>query len=435
MKDVAPTPNAEWRNHGPLVLAATLGYAFHMLATYSTGLFIEPLGEEFGWNRTQVAMGLTLGGFLSIPMSPVIGAAVDRWGSRRIAIIGSICFALAFSAFGLANGSTTQWLALWSMFAVAALLVQSTVWTAAVSRAFTRSRGLALGLTICGGALAQIAVPPMTYWLIEHFGWRVAYASMGLGWGAVVLVLTVLFLFDAHDGQRQDVHSASDSAASAVPLPGLTVAQALRSIPLWRIAAASVLTMSFGMAAIVHQVPILVEAGVTRANAALLASLSGVAGIAGKIVTGYLMDRRKAGLIGGLTLAVSAIGFLLLLETFRTPPFIVVAMMIIGYSTGAKLQISAYLVGRYGGIRNFGKIFGVVVALIGLSSASSAVVGGMVYDAYGSYSPLLIVGIPGSIVSGLLIIGLGAYPRWESPEESTADRAAKPEAGGLAIAD
>ena len=54
--------------------------------------------------------------------------------------------------------------------------------------------------------------------------------------------------------------------------------------------------------------------------------------------------------------------------------------------------------GALGRIRNFGKIFGVIVALIGLGSASGALLGGIVFDVYGSYSPLLIV-------------GLGAYPQ------------------------
>jgi predicted MFS family arabinose efflux permease len=283
---------------------------------------------------------------------------------------------------------------------------------AAVSGVFTAARGVALGITLTGAAMAQILVPPISYLLIDNFGWREAYIILGLGWGAVVLLPVLFFLFDAHDRERKREPAARDDPEPRLPLTGLSTRAAIRSLVLWRIGIASFLTMLLGIGAIVHQVPILTQAGVTRANAAFLASLAGAAGIVGKLVTGWLMDRRDAGMIGGLTLAVGGVGFLLLLEPFRSPVLIIIAMFIIGYSTGSKLQISAYLTSRYGGILNFGKIFGVINGLIALGVGIGPVLAGAIYDTYDSYAPFLVVGIAGSIISGVLIIGLGPYPNW-----------------------
>lgn len=165
-----------------------------------------------------------------MPITPLIGTIIDRWGTRRIAIGGTILSALAFAGFGLADGSITQWLLLWSLYAVVLLGVQATVWSAAVSGVFSASRGLALGVTISGAALAQIAVPPLAYWLIERIGWRLAYAVIGIGWGAAVLLLVLPFLFDAHDHRRAKGASRQDT--SAAQLPGITIRQALRSLVL-----------------------------------------------------------------------------------------------------------------------------------------------------------------------------------------------------------
>ena len=119
-------------------------------------------------------------------------------------------------------------------------------------------------------------------------------------------------------------------------------------------------------------------------------------------------------------LVSAAIAFALLLEPLRTPTLIVVAMVIIGYASGTKLQICGYLTTRYGGMRNFGKIFGTMASIIALGTGLGPVLGGFVYDLYGSYAPFLVAGMAGSLLSGLLIFGLGRYPEWEQDARAAA---------------
>jgi predicted MFS family arabinose efflux permease len=52
---------------------------------------------------------------------------------------------------------------------------------------------------LAGTALAQAVGAPLTNTLVEGFGWRAAYLWLGLGWGGVALVLSLLFLYDARD--------------------------------------------------------------------------------------------------------------------------------------------------------------------------------------------------------------------------------------------
>lgn len=187
-----PTAREEWKLHWPLVLAAAVGFSFHAVATYSLGLFMEPLGAEFGWSRAEISAGLTLSALLSVPLSPVVGAMIDKWGVRRLAIPGLILKMGVLSLFATANGSSAQWYALWVLYALVALAVKSTVWTMAVSGVFTTGRGLALAVTLTGTAISQTLVPPITHLLIEGIGWRGAYVALGLGWGAPALLLVAL---------------------------------------------------------------------------------------------------------------------------------------------------------------------------------------------------------------------------------------------------
>ena len=410
----------EWRRSWTLVLAASIGFSFHSVMAVATGVFMDPLGQEFGWNRAQQSSGVSIASGVAMVLSPFFGALIDRWGTRRLAIPGLALTSISVASFALTNGSMTQWFALWTIYALVALAVKSTVWTAAVASVFSASRGLAIGVTLGGTALAQIIIPPLANWLIADFGWRGAFFWLGTGWGSIALVLSVLFLYDAHDQRRQLREAGADPGIAAPVLSGLSIGEAWRDAALWRIAISTFVIMVVTFALVVHQFPLLVEAGISRENAAFLASLTGVAGVAGKLVTGWLLDRYRANLVGGLTLSSAAIAFALLLEPLRTPTLIVVAMVIIGYASGTKLQICGYLTTRYGGMRNFGKIFGTMASIIALGTGLGPVLGGFVYDLDGSYAPFLVAGMAGSLLSGLLILGLGRYPVWEQDARAAA---------------
>lgn len=406
MAETRAAASTEWKSHWPLVLAASIGFSFMSFMTPAAGIFMEPLSKAFGWNRTQLSTGIALSAVISLLASPFLGSLLDRLGTRRIALPGIVLTALVIAAFSFANGSLVQWIALWLIWGVVVLLIQSTVWSTAVASVFEAGRGLALGVTLSGTALANVIVPPLANWLIAAFGWRAAFVWMGLGWGSVALLLNILFLYDARDRHRL----ARGKTGERVDLPGLTIDEAWRSSELWRVAISTFLILTITIAVVVHQFPILVETGISRQSAAWLVSLAGVAGIAGKLITGALIDRVHARWVGGITLASTAIAYPLLLEPFRSSALIVVAIMISGYAAGTKIQLCGYLTARYGGLRNYGAIFGFMTSFIALSSGVGPLLAGLSYDKYGSYGPLLIAGAVASLISAALVFSLGRYP-------------------------
>lgn len=400
----------EWKAHWPLVLTAFLGMSFPSVAYYSMGLFLEPLQRDFGWTRTQLSIGASIAAIITIPMAPFVGALIDRWGVRVFALPGVVLTAASISSFALADGRIAQWATLWGIFALCQSFLKTTVWTAAVMSRFVASRSLAMAVTLCGASFANIAAPPLSRWLIEVYGWRTSYVALAIGWGIPVMVLCALFLYDGHDDKQRN--AAGDNAGpSAIP-NGLSVREALRSRPILRIALATLITLLLTACLVVHQVPLLIEAGVSRSSAAYLASLSGFSAIAGSLISGWLMDRFHAGTIGAYTNAAGALALLLLLETFRTPTTIVIAMLVIGYASGTKLQLCGYLTSIYAGRRHYGKIFGVMAGIIAVSSAIGPAMGGAIYDHTGSYTLLIWLFVPGGLIAAALLVGLGPYPNW-----------------------
>lgn len=406
-----------------MVFAAAIGFSFTSVTTAATGLFIEPLSREFGWSRALVSSGVSIVAVLTFLFSPLFGIFIDKFGTRRMAIPGLILMALVIAAMSTLDGSHLQWFVIWTVYALAGLLTKSTVWTAAVNSTFEAGRGLALGLVLSGSAIAQGVTPPLTNFLIASYGWRMAFVWLGLGWGTIAIVLCLLWLRDGYDlsrAARKAVPGAPATRAPLLDVPGLSVSEAWRSVSLWRISISTFVIMVATIALVVHQIPILSELGVDRTTAATYAGIAGFTGIAGKLITGWLLDRYPARWVGGLTIAATSLTFILLLTPGAPLPAVVAALMINGYAGGTKLQLVGYLTAAYSGMRKFGTIFGAMASLIAAGSGLGPVLGGLIYDTYGTYSPMLWGGFFVTLFSAFLLFGLGEYPDWEKHTESAA---------------
>ena len=403
------TSSGEWQRGWPVVLTSAMGISFLSVVMGSLGTFIDPLAAEFGWSRSTLTVGMMIAGLFVLLFSPLAGSLVDRFGPRRMAIPGVLLMTVSTASFGLANGSVFQWVCLWTVYGFAHISMLMSIWTGAVTLAFDKGRGLALGLALAGSGVSQTIVPSLATWLIDTVGWRQAYLALGLGWGSVTLPLCWMFLRNLRGPPRRE---APEMKPETMPLEGLSISQAWRDRGLWYIAIATLLVMLMTQALVVHQIPIMSEAGLSRNTAALLAGMAGIASFAGNVVTGALMDRYRANWVGGITLGILALAFALLLDGARTPALIFLAMLISGYSAGTKLQICGYLTSRYGGLRNYGAIFGMMGSVIAVGGAMGPFLGGVLYDLTGNYNVFVICGMIGCAVSGLLILLLPRYPVW-----------------------
>ena len=401
----AVTAKAEWKAHWPLILASLVGMSFYAVVTYSLGTFIAPLEQEFGWSRAAISSGLTIFTVTAMIGGPLMGALIDKVGTRRVAVPGLAFHAAAFAGLSLANGALLQWYALWMVLALAALTTKSLLWSTAVSSVFTVSRSLALSVMLCGTAIGQMS-PLLAGWLIEDYGWRQAYLLIGGGWGGLGFALVLLFFHDAREHGKRD----GGTPVASADLPGLTVAQAIRDSRVLRIGFANIMLSLVGSGIAVHLVPILTGAGLTRGDAVAIAAIGGIAGIAGKLGAGWLMDRVQGSLVPFFSFALASLGYVLLLYTSGSKPMLTTAVVVLGFSGGTGLQITTYLISRYAGLRNFGKVFGTIGSAMMLGTSIGPVFAGGMYDITGNYTLLLTIGIPAALICAGCFIGLGPYP-------------------------
>src|SRR6476646_12152892 len=83
--------NASRPFYGWFVVAAAFAVCFAGFGSaYSFSAFVESLQKEFAASRGSVSLVFSLAGFLYFGLGVVSGPLADRWGSRRLAVIGMI---------------------------------------------------------------------------------------------------------------------------------------------------------------------------------------------------------------------------------------------------------------------------------------------------------------------------------------------------------
>ena len=393
-----------------VVAASSVGLFMHFgsLLVNSFGVFLTTLCDQFGWSRGQVSLAFTLATLTAMLTMPLTGWLTDRFGARRPILVCTTVFGALFAALALLTPH------LWHLYALFLLLGLVGPGTSAVPHAslitrwFTGRRGLALGVAMCGTALGGVIWPSATQSLLERFGWRTTYALLG---GAVlVIAVPLLFVFLKDSVQA---HPASTQSAAANAATGLSRKEAIGSGVLWLLLVAYFIVAASIQACMIHLVPMLKDRGMTPASAAFAASLLGVAGMAGRLGTGYLLDLLPAARVPVLAFCFVAAGIFLLF-TGATGVSSYLAAMLIGFGYGAESATIPYLVSSYFGMRSFGEIYSYLFITVPLGGALGPALMGVGFDRTGSYRLVLLGCGVATVIAALMMLRLKAYPTYNA---------------------
>ncbi len=407
MSAVRQGVGAEWRAYWSLPLVAALGYSVSVLHVYSLGPFIAPLQSEFDWTRAEVSMGLMISNAGIAVLCIPIGLLVDRFGPRVIGLAGVVLMGGAYALLGTATGQVSNWIFLWALIALAAPWTQSLVWTSAVASRFEISRGVAFAVTLAGAPLGATLFPVLATYLIETQGWRTAFSATGGIWVALVLP----FLFFGFRGRRDRSREHRSTVATPMPdLTGLSLTEGFRSAAFFKLLLAGSLFAFTVIGILVHFVPILTDSGTSPLAAAGTASLIGIFSIIGRLGTGFLLDRFPGHFVGAGIFLLANVACLLLLFQADATLSQAVAAAIFGLTLGAEIDVIAYLATRHFGLRNFGALFGGLVAALNLGSAFGPLAAGATFDRFGSYSAFLVVTMVLMTGSAVVLASLGRPP-------------------------
>ncbi len=371
---------------------------------YSAGVFILPLTQEFHWSRADIALGPAIVSAVAVFANPIMGATLDRVGPYKIAIVGAVAHAAAFAHLAAIDANIWSWWAAWGLVAVGSVGVSLPVWLLGVASRFDRSRGLAVAVTFLGSAFASMSIPIATRVLMKAYGWRGAYCGLG---ALTVLtgVLPSLVMFTLRGRPTR-----TSTALNQSPRAGLTIRQSLASTKFWRIALACFFATAGVIALIVHFVPMMTEKGLSADRAAAIAGTMGLAGVVGRLVTGYLLDRIAGPIVAAGAYFVPVVACLVLRNSATDTSHAIAIALAIGLALGSEMDVMAYLATRYFGLRHYGLLFGILTGVVSAGAGVGPVVVGAFHDRFHSYDGLAFLLTATFSVSAVLAITLGRYP-------------------------
>ncbi|AOR72445.1 hypothetical protein BBJ41_32905 [Burkholderia stabilis] len=391
----------EFKRNWLLIMVAMFGCGLGIssLPLYTSGVFFPYMTHDLGWTRSELSFAVLLSTLMLAVVSPIAGLLMDRFGVARVTACSLVMAAALFSALGLHRFSLMQFYAIQLAIAALGAGAAPVAYTRLVVHQFEATKGLALGITLLGPSLVATFAPLLVATVIAAHGWQAGYLTLAALTAAMLPLLAVLSLVQpaAVRASKSTVVASDDNLFSAKERRAI-FSKLMLGLGCYSLAVGGML---------VHLTPMLVDGGMTAVNAAKIAGLVGISGIAGRLLGGWSADRIFGPYILGTIAVIAATGYAAL-ATFgiAAAPFSAIA---VGFALGTEGDLLGYLISRYFGKQSYGRVFGWIfgafIACLGLSPMVMA----FLHARSGSYNVPLWVDAILLLVSALVLVRLPKY--------------------------
>jgi predicted MFS family arabinose efflux permease len=412
MQPTSPHSDTSWTRAAILAIACgALIVTVSMGVRQSFGVFMQPIGRDFGIGREYFGFAIAVQNLLFGLAQPFVGAIADRYGVRRVLVVGTLVYAVGLVVASLVVVPGGIMASLGVLIGLGLSGTTFVVVLTGVARLVRpEQRSLAFGLVTAGGSFGQFAVVPLAQALIAGWGWRAAL----LGLAALILVIAV-----AAWGIRRP---QNDTGTVTIDDGGLAraLAQAAAHPHYWLLNA-GFFVCGFHIAFIATHFPAyLVDQGLPASVGATSLALVGLFNIAGSYLFGlwggrHSRPRLLAALYGARALAI-AVFLLLPLSTFSALAFAAV----FGFLWLGTVPLTNGAVASLFGVRYLSTLYGIVFLTHQVGSFLGAWAAGRLYDTTGSYTTIWIASVALGVAAAAI-----SYVTRDTPAPTPALRTAE----------
>ena len=411
------------------------------MAVATLSVFAVPMTREFGWSYGLFSGVVSLGGLCAIGISPFVGRLIDRYGSGVILAVTSAV--VGGCAFGLSLVSHV-----WAFYALyvpgrmafASPLELGT--TTAINNWFIRRRASALFLLTVSQSTGLAAMPLVADFLIGGWGWRNAWAWLGIFTLAVGILPALLLVSrrpedmgltvdprrgepraaprqmetssDAADGMgdksvgneepRRAESQTSTATSALLQENSYTVSRALRTRAFYVMAIFSGAGFMVQAGVSLHQVSHFINQGLDPSLAALTAGAFAFCQMLGGFIWASLASRRVPIRILLAASAFCVSGGALGVQASSTLAWGLPAASVLGAGVGGLHLLLRLAWAEYYGREHLGSITGITLPVQVGGQALGPIIAGFLYDFTGSYLWPFRIFSTSVFIAGILVL-------------------------------
>jgi sugar phosphate permease len=347
------------------------------IALYGLPFFYDFMVRDLGWTRAQVTSGNALSKLIIGPLFGfVAGYAVDRFGPRRMMMVGIVMAGGALIGLGTVS-------ALWMFYffylfnALGYVCGGPLPNQVLLSRWFDKGRGKAMGFAYLGIGIGGALVPLLAHQLVGAFGWRGALAALG----ALMILVALPMAWFVKEAPAPVTAGTGAGTAPLAPLGPV-----LRSPAFYLLAFGSM--CSIGAVGGTNQnlkLYLSLDQGYAQAEVARILSLVLTFSIAGRLLMGWLADHlpKKYVMVLIYLLVVAAIPLLFQASSGWA---VMAFAVLFGLGLGGEYLIIPLMAAELFGVRVLGRLMGIVITADGVAEAVSPMLVAYLRDQTGSYA-------------------------------------------------
>jgi MFS family permease len=359
------------------------------VAFFGFTAFFHPIREELGWSYTQISFASSLRGMEMGIFAPVLGFFVDRLGSRRLVLAGTVMIGIGLIVLSLTQSLVTFYGA-FLLIGFGAGGCTSVVTMTAVANWFHKNVGLALGVMASGFGASGLIVPVIVR-LIDIYGWRTTLVFLGVGMWILGIPFS-LFIRDRPepygylpDGEAPDALPGVGGALKEKPEPiSPGFREVLKTRGFLYVNLVEALRLMTVTAVVIHIMPYLENMGLQRTLAGVVAAAVPLVSIIGRIGFGRLSDAFEKRHVMAVTFLMMGLGLLALCYVQWTAG-VFLFLLFFPPGLGGSMVLRGAILRDYFGRASFGKMIGTVMGAGSVGGIIGPTLAGWAFDTLGSY--------------------------------------------------
>ncbi|MDP2410855.1 MAG: MFS transporter [Pseudolabrys sp.] len=391
-----------WRTPAVVVICGCLIAMISFGPRSSLGFFLTPMSMEYNWGRDVFAMALAIQNLIWGIGQPFAGAMADKYGTNKVLAVGSILYAAGIALMSYSTTPVALDFTAGVLIGFGLSACSFTIVLGGFGKLLPESwRSIAFGVGTGAGSFGQFLFSPLGVGLIDAYGWQ----STLLIFSFILLLILPLSL-------------ALATPRRTGPPPPVVATQSIRQALVeafghrsYVLLVLGFFTCGFQLAFVtVHLPSYLIDRGLSAQVGGWTLAIIGLFNIVGSLLSGYLGGRMPKRYI----LSAIYFGRALSIVAFMLLPTSTATTLIFGAVTGllwlSTVPPTSGLVAVMFGTRWLTMLFGFAFFSHQVGGFLGVLLGGIVFETWGSYDPVWWLSVFFGVLSALINLPIVEKP-------------------------